>query len=184
MEQKKVRVGKVVGCHGIRGDIKLRPSSEAADWAVAGATVFLKDKAGQERPLTIQSARHQGPILILHFREFENRTQVEPIVDSTLFAAVADLKPPEEGEYWVDDLIGLSVLDAETNRVRGKVKDILSSGGTDFLEIQLEGSAETAVIPFNEHFFPTVDLENKTVTVDLLSDFLSPAPVSDHRLEQ
>jgi 16S rRNA processing protein RimM len=158
MEQKKVRVGKIVGCHGIRGDIKLRPSSEDADWAVIGATVFLKNKAGQEQPLTIQNARQQGPVLILHFREFENRTQAEPLVGSTLFATVADLKQPEEGEYWVDDLIGLSVLDAETSRVRGKVKDILSSGGTDFLEIQLEESAETAVIPFNEHFFPVVDI--------------------------
>jgi 16S rRNA processing protein RimM len=184
MEQKKVRVGKIVGCHGVRGDVKLRPSSEEADWAMAGVTVYLKDKVGLERPLTIQNIRQQGPLLILHFKELENRTQAEPFVGSALFAAVADLKPPKEGEYWVDDLIGLSVLDAETSRVRGKVKDILSSGGTDFLEIQLEGSTETAVIPFNEHFFPTVDIENKTITVDLLSDFLDPKPVSDSHLEQ
>jgi 16S rRNA processing protein RimM len=187
MADGKVRVGKIVGCHGVRGDVKLRPTSEEADWAAAGTSVFLKNtKSGQEQGLTIQNARHQGPLVVLNFKEFENRTQVEPLVGSTVYAEMADLKPPEEGEYWVDDLIGLSVLDSETGRIRGQVKDVLTSGGTDFLEIQLDESSETVVIPFNEHFFPTVDMEGQTVTIDLLSDFLSlaSAPVTADRLQQ
>lgn len=187
MAHGKVRVGKIVGCHGIRGDVKLRPTSESTDWANSGVTVFaVNPKTGHEQNLTIQTARHQGPLLILHFQEFENRTQAEPLTGSTLLAEVSHLKPPEEGEYWVDDLIGLSVKDAETGRIRGRVKDVLSSGGQEFLEIQLEESSETVVIPFNEHFFPTVDLDNQLIVIDLLSDFLSLStrPITADRIEQ
>src|SRR5690606_32866787 len=97
-----------------------------------------------------------------------------------------ELPAPAEGEYWADDLIGLTVVDVQTGRKRGVIKDLLVSGGSDFLEVQLEDSTETVVIPFIEQFFPTVDLENGTVTVDLLSDFFSTAkePVTPDRLKQ
>ncbi|HEY9744962.1 MAG TPA: ribosome maturation factor RimM [Oculatellaceae cyanobacterium] len=187
MVQEKVRVGKIVGCHGVRGDVKVRPTSREAEWAVAGATLSLRDeKSGRELSATVQSARHHGNLVILHVQGLENRTEAETWIGSTLYASLSDLSPPGEDEYWVDDLIGLSVLDAETGRIRGTVKDVLSSTGTEFLEITLEESSETVVIPFNRHFFPVVDLENKTVTIDLLSDFLSIAskPVTADRLEQ
>ena len=185
--QAKVRVGKIVGCHGIRGDVKLRPSSDDTHWAASGQVVYLKDgKTGQEQALTIKNTRHQGPLVILNFQQFDNRNQVEPLVGSTLFADMENLTPPEEGEYWVDELIGLGVLDSETGRVRGKVKDVLSSGGNDFLEIQLDESTETVIIPFKDPFFPSVDIANGVVTMDLLSEFLSlsNSPVTADRLEQ
>jgi 16S rRNA processing protein RimM len=108
------------------------------------------------------------------------------LVGSLLYAHSESLPQPEEDEYWVDDLIALDVVDLQTNRKRGTVKDLLSSGGQDFLEIQLEDSSHTVVIPFISKFFPTVDVANKTISVDLLSDFLSMAnePVTVERLEQ
>jgi 16S rRNA processing protein RimM len=123
---------------------------------------------------------------VLHFTGLDDRNQVEPLVGSLLYAHSESLPQPEEDEYWVDDLIALDVVDLQTNRKRGTVKDLLSSGGQDFLEIQLEDSSHTVVIPFISKFFPTVDVANKTISVDLLSDFLSMAnePVTVERLEQ
>lgn len=187
MDSQQVRIGKIVGCHGIRGDVKVRPSSDDANWAGQIKDVLLQDaKSGQQTPMRIQHARHQGPLVVLHFTGIDDRNQAEPLVGSLLYAAMDSLRKPEEDEYWVDDLIGLDVVDLQTNRKRGTVKDLLSSGGQDFLEIQLEDSSQTVVIPFISKFFPTVDVPNKTISVDLLGDFLSVAsePVTAERLEQ
>lgn len=187
MSQKKIRIGKIIGFHGVRGDVKVRPTSEEADWAAVGNTLQIQNSKGNDvRSVTIQHFRRQGPLIILHFKEYENRTLVEPFLGFTVYTEQAGLPEPEDGEYWVDDMIGLAVIDSETGRIRGKVKDLLSSSGSDFLEIQIDDSNETVVIPFNDHFFPIVNIEAGTVTMDLLSDFLSlsASPVTADRLEQ
>ncbi len=187
MNDKLVRIGKIVGCHGVRGDLKIRPASEDASWAEPGLNITLKHgKTGEHQHFVVQSARHQGPLVILHFKELVDRTAAEPYIGSTLFANQDDLPAPDEGEFWADDLIGLTVVDAQNGRKRGVVNDLLSSTGTDFLEIQIEDSEQTVVIPFIEKFFPTVDLEAGTISIDLLSDFLSMStePVTADRLEQ
>jgi 16S rRNA processing protein RimM len=187
MTQQQVRIGKIVGCHGIRGDVKVRPSSDEADWADSLKHVVLKHpKTGEPQPMKIQYTRHQGPLVLVHFQGLDDRNQVEPLIGSVLYADMADLPEPDEDEFWVDDLIGLTVVDLQTGRQRGVVKDLLSSAGQDFLEVQLEDSNQTVVIPFLNKFFPEISLENRTISVDLLSDFLSIAtePVTADRLEQ
>lgn len=187
MNEQLVRIGKIVGCHGVRGDVKIRPASEGADWAEPGLNITLKHhKTGEHRHLKVKTARIQGPLVIAGFEDIPDRNAAELLIGSTLFAHLNDLPKPEAGEFWVDDLIGLTVIDAQNGRKRGVVNDLLSSSGTDFLEIRIEDSEETAVIPFIEKFFPTVDLEARTISIDLLSDFLSmnQAPVTADRLEQ
>lgn len=187
MAPEQVRIGKIVGCHGVRGDLKVRPASEDAEWADSVRQLLLKNpRTAEEKMLSIQSIRHQGPLIVIRFEGLDSRTAVEPLVGATLYADVSALPEPEPDEFWVDDLIGLTVVDIETGRVRGKVKDLLSSAGSDFLEIQLEDAKQTVVIPFINKFFPEVSLENGTVSIDLLSDFLSISnePVTAERLEQ
>jgi 16S rRNA processing protein RimM len=187
MTTKKVRIGKIVGCHGIRGELKVRPASDDSDWADSLKAVFLRKKGDDaEKHLTICGMRRHGPHVLLTFEGFAERTLAEPLLGSDLFADIADLPEPAEEEYWADDLIGLTVVDAETGRKRGVVKDLLSSSGSEFLEIKLEEARETVVIPFIHRFFPDVNLETRTITIDLLNDFLSLAsePVTPDRLEQ
>jgi 16S rRNA processing protein RimM len=187
MVEQQVRIGKIVGCHGVRGDVKVRPTSEEAEWVSVITQLLLKNpKTGEEKLLMVEKARHQGPFVLIHFKGLDNRNFVEPLVGTTLYANISELPKPQEGEFWADDLIGLTVIDAQTSRIRGVVKDLLSSGGSEFLEIQLENSEQTVVIPFIEKFFPEVNLETRTISIDLLSDFLAltTEPVTADRLEQ
>lgn len=188
MEQpKQIRIGKIVGCHGVRGDIKVHPASNDAKWTETLHELTMKNpKTGQIKQISIRTARHQGPLVILHLAGYNNRNLVEPLIGFDLYADMDDLPKPAKDEYWVDDLIGLSVVDTETGRIRGKVKDLLSSCGSDFLEIQLEESTQSVVIPFIDKFFPQVNLKDHTISIDLLSDFLEMGnkPVRADQLPQ
>jgi 16S rRNA processing protein RimM len=186
MSTEEVRIGKIVGCHGVRGDLKIRPASDS-DWVGALRETTLKQGKSHDGQLyKIKKAWNHGPLVLMHLEGVDSRNAAEPLVGSILYANRDQLPAPSEDEFWADDVIGLDVIDAETGRKRGMIKDLLSSGGQDYLEIQLEDNGQTVVIPFLNHFFPEVDLEKKQVTIDLLSDFLamSSEPVTADRLEQ
>jgi 16S rRNA processing protein RimM len=186
MTNNQIRIGKIVGCHGIRGDLKLRPASEA-EWIGTLREITLQaSKTKTSQNYRIQKAWKHGNLVLVHLEGVDTRNAAELLIDAIVLASREDLPEPDEGEYWADQLIGLKVVDAQTGRQRGTVKDLLSSSGQDYLEIKLEDSTETAIIPFQDHFFPEVDLEQGQITVDLLGDFLSvpSEPVTSERLEE
>jgi len=186
MDNEQVRIGKIVGCHGIRGDLKVRPASDP-DWVDDLEQVNLQLGNSQAlQTYRIKNAWQHGQLVLVHLEGVDTRNAAELLINATLFAKREDLPAPQEGQFWVDQLLGLNVIDVQTGRKRGIVKDLLSSSGQDYLEIQLEDSDQTAIIPFQDHFFPQVDLENGQITVNLLGDFLEtePQPVTDAQLEQ
>lgn len=188
MDTPQKRIGKIVGCHGVRGDVKIRPYASDPLWvdeAGEPMTVLLRHPNGTEREMVMIPVRQQRLQVIARFEGVENRNLAEPLIGFEIYADQALLPEPEENEYWVDDLIGLTVVDVQTGRRRGVVKDLLSSGGSDFLEIQLEDGNQTVVIPFIERFFPLVRPDSGTIAVDFLRDFLgSTRPVTAEHLEQ
>jgi ribosomal 30S subunit maturation factor RimM len=101
---------------------------------------------------------------------------VEPLIGRLLFADLSAFEA--EDEYWADDLIGLSVQDHETGQCYGKVVDLISSTGSDFLEIELEPSRQKVVVPFNPQFFGQVNLEQGYIKVEKLQSFFNDANTS------
>ena len=165
-QEKLVRIGKIVGCHGLRGDVQVRPASENPTWVGV-----LKEVTLGRKTLRIQRAVLKDRLVYLSFEEHSTRNDVEPLVGSKLFAPFDALPDPGEGEFWVDDMLGLTVLEEASSKVIGTVKDVLSSGGMDYLEIQLMEQSDTQLIPFTHHFFPTVDMEKRQITTANLEGF-------------
>ncbi len=174
-EHEKRFIGQIVGYHGLRGDVKVKATSQEPDWlkTLKKVTWVRGDKTLE---LEIVRARKKpAGSVIMAFAHYTNRTQVEnELAQGELYAEEQDLPQPEEGEYWATDLVGLQVIDEETQNVVGTVCELLTSGARDFLEIQLLNQTKTLLIPFIDEFFPVVDLEpaQKSITVARLSEFI------------
>lgn len=175
MNSERIRIGKIVGHHGLRGDVKVRPSDEAPNWVDSLTTVFLGRNADAETLKVEEVKTGGGSNVRIRFQGLNNREAVERLLGRPIYASRQELPEPENDEYWADDLIGLSVIDFKTRQKKGTVKDLLSSTGSDFLEIELEGASDTVIIPFIDRFFPEVSLEEQCVYIDLLSDFIDQA---------
>ncbi len=182
--EKLVRLGKIVGFQGLQGAVKVRLSDDEPDWLDSLKTVTLKTPR-QTFVLTIRRARLKGPRQgIIEFEGYPDRTRAEKeLAEGELFAPLSCLPEPAEGEYWADDLIGMAVIDASGGQELGRVKDLLSSTGGDYLEISVDGG-ETVLIPFIDEFFPVVEPENKRLTVARLEDFLRDAAQKEKPVEK
>lgn len=171
-----VRIGKITGCHGLQGHVKVRPAQDKPDWAAGKNRLCgVMAKQGEKAlKLVIETAKLRDKLLLLRFEGYPDRTAAEALIGAELYADRDALPGPGKDEYWVDDLLGLSVIEQETGVKKGTVSDILSSGGQDFLEVALADSTETKIVPFVPHFFPGVDVANQTITVAGLAGFLEP----------
>ncbi len=184
LPEKPVRIGRIIGCHGIRGDVKIRTASDDPDWVGVLKEVWVA-RTGEEPVRTrFTSARKMDRGVLAHLELFPDRTAAEQWLGADLLADPQELPPPQPGEYLVDDLIGLTVVSGPEHTPVGRVLDVLSSTAGDFLEIQPLATPESqpVIVPFLNVFFPEVDLSQRRVSVDKLGDFsdLTPSP-STHK---
>jgi 16S rRNA processing protein RimM len=168
-----LKIGKIVGFHGLKGDAKVRPADPDPSWTESLTQVFIFDfKKSETKRLEICNAKPNGPHVLLRFKGFEDRTMAEPLMGYELYALAKELPQPEEDEYYAKDLIGLNVYEQNAIEPLGRVNDMLSSTGADFLEIRLAKTDKTIVVPFQSQFFPDVNLSEKRITLDLPPGFI------------
>jgi 16S rRNA processing protein RimM len=165
-----VVVGQVVGAMGIKGELKLKPEDEDPDWLETDCPLFFKKAKQDPVELTVSDYRWKGSLLIISVDEIQDRTEAESWVGACMCLKPEDLPAPKEGSYRLNDLIGLTVIGKEDGEPKGKVSGLLSSTAGDFLEIELPNHKHKALVSFQDALFPEINLENKTILLDKLTD--------------
>ena len=155
-------VGRIGRAHGVLGEATIEIRTDLPDERFVVGTSLETDPK-ERGPLTIESARDHNGILLLKFREVNDRTAIEKVRDTLLLANVdmAD-EALHEDEFHVQQLIGCAIV-LESGETIGELTDILNLPGQDVLAIK--GKTGEILIPFIEEFVPTVDIENRRITV-------------------
>ena len=128
MKNEYLEAGRFNGTHGIKGDIKAECWCD--DFSVLRnlTKVYLKEKNGY-RALRIRRCVPYRDLALLHIEGYENPEDASVLKNRVFFAKREDL-PLEEGFFFIADLLGLRVYDADTGRrfsaLRGE-----NSGGKD-----------------------------------------------------
>jgi len=151
-----LELGYVARAHGLRGEVAIRTFDPASDTLELVERVLLRTRSGEERVLRLESLRPTPKENLIFFAEVRGRNQAEALVGATVLAFREDLEPPEEGEYFQGDLVGLTAVD-ESGRVLGRVEEVSGLGEVPNLVIRAEGQPELEV-PFVDDFVPEVDL--------------------------
>ncbi len=168
-------VGSVVGFLGLKGEVKVRPATNNPDLLLGVKHVLVRQK-GQSGDclLPVQSAHCDRRLLIMRFGGYTDRTSVEPLVGSELFARQSELAQLSCEEFWVKDLVGLRVFTTDGREI-GSVCSIIC-GGNDLIEISSVGdpAGKTILVPFVKKLVPTVDLPGGRIEVVDLPGLLEP----------
>lgn len=167
-----VEIGTIVRAHGLRGEVVVRPAAAGADSLLRVSRVSL-DSGGQRRAVEIRRARLQGKGVALTLAGVEDRTAAEALAGARLFVDAAELPPPEEGEYYEEELIGLAVV-APDGRPLGKVTELESAGAQTWFVV--ETPTGSSLVPFTEPLV-RVDLPGRRLVVDAPEGLLEGEPL-------
>jgi len=133
-----------------------------------GASVFFKLLTGEIRKYIIEWVKPHQRRLLIGFTGIDTRDQAEKLVGSELLMNRADLPEPDEGTYYWDDIIGLTVFTVH-NEILGCVTSIIRTGSNDVYVVKRsdEDDSVEILIPALESVVVAIDLEKKTMRVDL-----------------
>lgn len=156
-----IQVGRVAGAFGIRGEVRIT-SYTADPLALVDYRTLLRED-GSPGPVLTSGRVAKGGV-VAWVKGVETRDQAEALKGLKLFIARADLPAPDEDEFYVTDLVGLSVETAAGEPL-GKVKSVQDFGAGDLLEVQPPQGA-TWYLPFTREAVPEVRIaEGKVIAV-------------------
>ncbi len=161
--------GKIVGLRGLKGEVKVRPSTNSPEILVS--VTHVKTKATKHFPsveLEVEDMHFDKRMFHLSFVDHPDRSSVEHLMGAELFTWEDQLEELAEEEFWVKDLVGMTVVKEDGEEV-GRVVSIMY-GGNDILEVRRDGDPKdkTILIPFVKSIVPHVHVaEKKIVVADL-----------------
>ncbi|AVI93968.1 Ribosome maturation factor RimM [Oenococcus oeni] len=159
---KELRIGRVINTHGIAGELKIDFNTDFPEQRFAKNSELLI--AGEK--LVVQSSRPFKQFWLVKFSDHENINLVEKYKGEDIF--INERKEPRlsEGEFLVSQIIGLKVIDEKGNSI-GKIADSFHTGANDVWTIKKSNGKEI-LIPYIDQVVKKVDLQNSTVTIELL----------------
>ncbi|MEM7777256.1 MAG: ribosome maturation factor RimM [Pseudomonadota bacterium] len=157
----RVLLGRISTAHGIRGEVIVKSYCDVPeDIASYGA---LTDGAGTRSfDLTVRGATKRG--LIARIGGIDDRNAAEQLRGTKLYIERSHLPPPEEDEFYHNDLLGLTVLD-RSGDVLGKVVAVQNFGAGDLIEVTKPKTRTTEFLPFDAQFVSEVDLDAGTIVM-------------------
>lgn len=164
-----LRVGVISSTHGVRGEVKVFPTTDDKERFKQLKTVLL-DTGKEQLCLEIEGVKFFKNMVILKFKDLDNINDVERYRGKDLLITREQAVPLEENENFVADLIGLSVKTDE-GEMLGKVKDVLFTGANDVYVVEREDGREL-LLPAIKQCILDVDLEEQMMTVHVLDGLL------------
>lgn len=156
-------VGRIGRAHGVLGETTIEVRTDLPEERFVVGAQLLADPLSHG-PLTIDSTRMHNGILLLKFREINDRSAIEKIRDTLLLSDVEMSKEALfEDEYHVQQLIGCEIFDKE-GTLLGELTDVLNLPGQDLLAIATPSGE--LLLPFIADFVPVVDVENRKIVIN------------------
>ena len=164
-----LKVGIISSTHGIRGEVKVFPTTDDPQRFKKLDRVLL-DNGKEKRELKIQSVKFFKQFVIVKFAEINDINDVEQYKGSSLFVTRKQAVKLDKDEYFIADLLGMDVVE-DTGRKLGKIKDIIETGANDVYVVEMENKKEL-LIPAIKQCILKVDLAAGLIEVHLLEGLL------------
>ena len=160
-----LRIGVVTTTHGIKGEVKVFPTTDDAARFQTLKNVVL-DTGREKLDLEIQSVRFFKQFVIVKFKGIDNINDIEMYKGRELWIPREEAQELGEDEYYVADLIGMEVL-LENGEKFGVLRDVMETGANDvYIVDRVDG--EEILLPAIHDCVLDVDVEKNTMTVHLM----------------
>lgn len=155
-----LETGKITGTHGLRGEVRVQPWADSPAFLSEFDTLYLD---GGAQKLEITSARVQKQMIIMKIKGVDTIDDADRLRGKVLYLDRDDVEL-DEGAYFVQDLIGLTVLDDDTGERLGVLSDVSETGANDVYHIRDDSGRET-LIPAIPDVVREVSLKDGTMRI-------------------
>ena len=165
-QENYLQVGVITSTHGIKGEVKVFPTTDDP-----ARFSFLKhvilDTGKEQIPLEIEGVKYFKQFVILKFKGIDNINDIEKYRKMPLLVTREEAVELEEDEYFMADIIGMKVYTDDGSDF-GTVKDIMETGANDVYVIDTDAHGEV-LIPAIKECVLDVDTEENKMTIHLMN---------------
>jgi 16S rRNA processing protein RimM len=154
---KLILVGRVAGAFGVRGELRITSYTEAPLALVEYRRLLREDGAAG---LTLTGGRAVKDAVIARAEEVATREQAEALRGLKLFVARNRLPEPDEDEFYLADLIGMTA-ETPTGEPLGRIKSVQNYRAGDLLEIEPAEGQPSWMLPFTREAVPEIRLAER-----------------------
>ena len=158
---EKIKLGQIVTAVGIKGEVKVYPYTDIPERFEEIDSLMIESKNAK-----INGVRYMKNMVILRLEGVDDRNAAEALRGKNLYIDRKDMWEMPEDTYLVKDLLGMTVMDPEGNRI-GKLVEVIQNSAQDLYEIERE-DGKKFLLPAVGEFVQTVNLNKRIMIVRLI----------------
>ena len=162
MLQQYLEVGQVTNAHGLAGEVRVHPWADSPEFLCQFKTLYV-DKS--HRPVKVERARVHKNMTIMKFEGVTDMDGALAMRNAVLYIDRKDAKLPK-GHFFIADLMGLEVRDAQSGAVLGKIADVRTLPSNNVYVVQ--GGEREILIPAVDAFVAETNVEEGFIRVNLI----------------
>ena len=167
--ETKLQVGVISSTHGVRGEVKVFPTTDDVKRFKRLKEVIL-NTGKEEITLEIEGVKFFKQFVILKFKGYDNINDIEKYKGKSLLVTRANAVRLRRDEYFIADLQGLTVVDEE-DKVLGILRDVMETGANDVYIIDMTDGREV-LVPAIKECILHVDVEAGKMQIHLMDGLL------------
>ncbi len=160
-----LRVGVISSTHGIRGEVKVYPTTDDIERFDRLKEVML-DTGKALIPLRIAGVKYFRQFVILKFEGYDTIESIEKYKGRDLLVSRENAVPLAEGEFYICDIIGFPVVSTQEEEL-GVLEDVISTGANDVFVVRTPDGKEL-LLPYIDECIREISLDKKRITAFLM----------------
>ena len=159
MKKEYLEAGKIVTTHGIRGEVKIMPYTDTPDLLAEFDRLFIGKNKDE---LIIEHSRVFKNMVIAKIEGIDTPEAAEKYRNKILYMHRDDLELDDD-TYFIQDLIGIEVRNADSGEVYGTIDDVMQTGANDVYVVK--GTDREYLVPALADVVVSTDIDGNVMTI-------------------
>lgn len=164
-----LRVGVIASTHGIRGEVKVFPTTDDVNRFKQLKEVIL-DTGKEHITIEVSGVKFFKNMVILKFKGYDNINDIEKYKGKDLLVTRENAVKLEEGEYFIYDIIGSDIITDEGIEF-GTLEEVMQTGANDVYVVKMKNGKEV-LLPSIKECILDVNVEEKKITVHIMEGLI------------
>ncbi|RYD02747.1 hypothetical protein N752_23490 [Desulforamulus aquiferis] len=164
MSELYVTVGEIVNTQGIKGEVRILPTTDFPERFKRGKK-YLVLLRGSHREYTIEKSWEHKQFIVIKFAEIENMNEAEKLKGGLLQVSPSELTPLPKGSHYIFQLVGLRVLDLQGQEL-GELAQVIKTGANDVYVVK-RNAGKDVLIPALKSVVKEINIPEGKMLVDL-----------------